>query len=301
MEPIIEYKNKNKEDWYLISWVLSNKSNYRCSYCPDILHNGSTGQPAWQDVKNFIENFYVKKEVCFRVSGGEPTYWKHFVDMAKCVKDSGHTFSFVTNASRPVDYWHEINPYTDGVFLSYHDEYSSVAHFVEVCNSLDCPVAVSMMLLPDNFDDILSKAYWIYENTKDNVTIVPKVIVDKVSETNPTNKVYSYTDQQKNVIANWPYQRQLQADAVHRGPVLFKGIETDPNEIILKGDNNFIGLDCYGGIDGLNVDMWGDIYRVDCAYGGKLGSIREYKLPTSPIVCGKSVCSCLSDLYLRKL
>ena len=44
------YKDITKNDWFLVSWTLSNKCNYRCEYCPDILHNGSTGQPRWETV-----------------------------------------------------------------------------------------------------------------------------------------------------------------------------------------------------------------------------------------------------------
>jgi MoaA/NifB/PqqE/SkfB family radical SAM enzyme len=55
----LDYQDKTKEDWFLVSWTLSNKCNYKCSYCPDILHNGTTGQPKWETVKNFVENFKV--------------------------------------------------------------------------------------------------------------------------------------------------------------------------------------------------------------------------------------------------
>ena len=94
------YKDITKNDWFLVSWTLSNKCNYRCEYCPDILHNGSTGQPRWETVERFIKNLKVNKDICFRISGGEPTYWKHFIDMAKCAKEQGHKFTFVSNGSQ---------------------------------------------------------------------------------------------------------------------------------------------------------------------------------------------------------
>ena len=61
----LEYENIDKKDWFLVSWTLSNKCNYRCSYCPDILHDGSTGHADWEQVKSFIENFEVPgKQIC---------------------------------------------------------------------------------------------------------------------------------------------------------------------------------------------------------------------------------------------
>ena len=86
---MISYENPDKVNWFLVSWTLSNKCNYRCSYCPDHLHNGSTGQPLWSTVERFIKNFKVDKEICYRISGGEPTHYKHFMDMAKLVKSEG--------------------------------------------------------------------------------------------------------------------------------------------------------------------------------------------------------------------
>ena len=53
-------------------------------------------------------------------------------------------------------------------------------------------------------------------------------------------------------------------------------------------------------LDGINVDMWGNVYRADCQFGGALGNLERYKLPEEEIVCDKSVCSCLSDIYIRK-
>ena len=41
-------------------------------------------------------------------------------------------------------------------------------------------------------------------------------------------------------------------------------------------------------------------YSLLMIVGGALGNLERYKLPTEPIVCGKSVCSCLSDIYIRK-
>ena len=52
----ISYANPDKENWFLVSWALSNKCNYRCTYCPDFLHNGSSGQPKWEVVENFIRS-----------------------------------------------------------------------------------------------------------------------------------------------------------------------------------------------------------------------------------------------------
>jgi len=294
----LEYVDKTMDNWFLVSWTLSNKCNYRCEYCPDILHDGSTGQPKWETVENFIKKLTVDKDVCFRISGGEPTYWKHFVDMAKLVKEQGHNFTYVTNASQSIEYFKNINAYTDGIFLSYHAAYADPDHFINVCNVLECPKVVAVMLLPETFDEMYAIAERIHNET--DALIEPKVIVDKVDGDHPTNKVYAYTDEQKQKIKDWPFNRVMNYKGVHRGPLMFDNEWVDANSLILEGKNKFSGWKCWAGLDGINIDMWGNMYRADCQFGGAIGNLERYKLPKDPILCGKNICSCLSDIYIKK-
>ena len=298
----LDYQDKTKEDWFLVSWTLSNKCNYKCSYCPDILHNGTTGQPKWETVKNFVENFKVpSKEICYRLSGGEPTYWKHFIDLAKLVKEQGHTFSFVTNGSQSVDYFKKIDPYTDGMLMSYHPEYSSSSHFVEIANATKCEIIVNLMLPPgkEAFDEQYKIAQYLFDRT-DRMSIYPKVILDKTDGEHITNTVSPYSSEQKEIIGAWPFARQVNDENLHRGDLKLDEQPVTAKDLIISGMNNFAGWKCWAGIDGVNVDMWGNLYRADCQFGGPIGNMERYRLPTEPITCGKTVCGCLSDIYIRK-
>ena len=297
---MISYKDPSRENWFLVSWTLSNKCNYRCTYCPDNVHNGTTGHPRWPTVERFIKNFSMPgKEICYRISGGEPTYWKHFIDMGRVIKEQGHTFSFLTNGSQTVDYFKTINQFTDGMILSYHREYANLPHLIDVINSMSCPVAVNLMLLPDKFDELVDVAKTLHDNTY--CAVWPKLILDKTNSEFITNKVYNYSDDQKELIDNWPYFRKLDDAKLHRGELLLDGVEISANDLILKDLNHHKGWLCYGGIDMINIDMWGNIYRSDCQNGGPLGNIERFGLPTIPIICERNTCSCLSDIYLRKI
>ncbi len=299
---MISYEDKTKENWFLVSWTLSNKCNYQCSYCPDNVHNGTTGHPIWSTVENFINTFDISgKEICYRVSGGEPTYWKHFIDMAKLVKSKGHIFTFLTNASQSVEYFKEINPYTDGLIISYHPEYADINHIVEIVNNMTCPVVLNLMLVPNKFDKILETAS-IFYNSCPKLAIWPKVVLDKTSDLNYiTNEPVGYTQEQLNIIKDWPYFRKLDDYKLHRGNILLDGNKVDGNSLITNKLNRHRGWTCYGGLDMINIDMWGNMYRSDCQNGGPIGNIERYRLPTIPIVCERDSCSCLSDIYLRKV
>lgn len=293
----LEYVDTTKENWLLVTWDLSNKCNYRCSYCPSMFNDGSSGWPVWTDVKNFIRklNEQTSKEICFRISGGEPTYWKHFIDMAECVKSYGNSFSFLSNGSRDVPYFKAISPLTDGLILSFHPEYASPNHFIEISKVMNCPVAVNLMIDPDTFDSMVSIAKYMYNNS--NMAIWPKVVLDKKTM---TNDIAPYTLSQREQIKNWPYFRKLDERKIHRGEIMLNGVNVSANDLILQGLNKHKGWTCYSGVDQINVSFEGNIYRADCQVGGVIGNITEFALPTSPQVCNKDSCNCLSDIYLRK-
>lgn len=296
----LTYKDPAKNNWFLVSWTLSNKCNYRCEYCPDILHNGSTGQPQWSTVKRFVQNFNLKdKKICYRLSGGEPTYWKHFIDLAELVKEEGHKFTFVSNGSQSPEYFKKIAPYTDGMMLSYHKAYANPEHFIKIINESKIETVINMMLLPSDFEEIFALAEKIYSSTA-RASIVPKVIVDKTSSENITNEVMTYTEAQKQLIKDWPFSRKVNDAELHRGAMMLNDEVVNANDLILQDKNKFSGWNCWAGLHGVNIDMWGNMYRADCQFGGAIGNLERYKLPKEKILCGKERCSCLSDIFIRK-
>jgi hypothetical protein len=219
--------------------------------------------------------------------------------MAKLVKECGHTFSFMTNGSQSVDYYKEIDNYIDGMIISYHPEYADTKHIIEVANSMSCPVALNLMMVQDQFDSLLAIAKDIFDNT-DKLAIWPKVVLDKSNPDHITNKPAAYTDSQLDMLQNWPYFRKIDDIKLHRGNILLDGEKTDANKLILNDLNRHMNWQCYGGLDMINIDMWGNMYRSDCKNGGPLGNIERYGLPIIPIRCEMDSCNCLSDIYLRK-
>lgn len=297
---MIQYVDPKKENWFLVSWTLSNKCNYKCSYCPDNLHDGSSGHPDWETVRNFIENFKMPgKEICYRISGGEPTYWKHFIDMARLIKANGHTFSFLTNGSQGIEYFETISNYTDGMILSYHPEYADIDHLIRVAQTIKGVVAVNLMLVPEKFDELVMIAEQLY-NSSPNVIVWPKLLLDKSDINHITNTVANYTSDQKQVIKNWPYFRTVNDYKMHRGNISLDGVEISGNDLILNGFNNYNDWLCWGGIDMISINQWGNVFRSDCEQGGPIGNLNSYTLPAAPQVCKATECSCLSDIYLRK-
>ena len=111
---------------------------------------------------------------------------------------------------------------------------------------------------------------------------------------------FIYSSEQKEIIGAWPFAREVNDEKLHRGDLKLDNNLITANDLIMSGMNNFAGWKCWAGVDGINIDMWGNMYRADCQFGGPIGNMERYKLPTEPITCGKTVCGCLSDIYIRK-
>lgn len=296
----LTYRDSKKENWFLVSWTLSNKCNYRCSYCPSFLHDGMSGWPDKDLAFEFIKNFKLSnKEICFRITGGEPTYWKHFSDFIREIKLNGHYTSFLTNGSQSVDYYKNISEHSDGIIISYHPQYANIDHIIDIANEVKCPVALNLMLPVESFYDQLDVAKKIYSRTT-SLAIWPKLILDKTEVDHITNKVSDYTDAQKLLIKDWPYFRKLDDSKLHRGDLLLDGVLIDANQLIVNNLNNHKGWRCWAGLHMIKIDMFGNIFRAECEQGGPLGNLKDFTMPTKPIVCEKSICACLSDIYLRK-
>lgn len=295
----LEYQDPSKNDWFMVSWILSSKCNYRCSYCPSFLHDGKAPGPDVVTAKKFIKELngqLTNKKICYRFSGGEPTYWKHFLDLADYIKQQGNYFSFLSNGSRDVAYFKAMAEFADGLILSYHPEYSKPAHFIEIGKVMKCPVVVNMMVSPENFESVTSVAKQLFEG---GLAVWPKIILDK---TGPviTNQVPEFTKEQYAVIKDWPYFKNVDDSKIHRGKLLLDGRVVTANDLVMNGLNRHKGWTCYSGVDQLSVSMFGDIHRADCLVGGSIGTLENFTLPTTPQICTKEVCACLSDIYLKK-
>ena len=72
--------------------------------------------------------------------------------------------------------------------------------------------------------------------------------------------------------------------------------------------NNFLGWDCYAGIDTLSLDVNGNILPAYCYTGTKktIGNwltddLAELHWPTDPMKCGDMKCVCVHDIRARKI
>jgi MoaA/NifB/PqqE/SkfB family radical SAM enzyme len=306
---LVHLQPKN-EDWFVVNWCLGNTCNYKCSYCPSSLHDGSTRWPDPQVIKNFIakvKDHYFHKNIYFEFTGGEVTMYKHFIEICEFCTSMGVKVGLISNGSRTLRYWEENMQYFDHVCLSYHPEFADEEHFLNVVKLLHNNVRthVNVMMSPEKFE----KCFDLADKVKDlgDLSIALQPLIVDFGDT-----LYEYTDYQKKVLDR---QHELITKHIkftkpldyYRGAMrkLYEDGTAEPSSahrFISDKTNDWSGWKCYAGVEQLIVDMNGSYHRGWCREGGQLGRIEDENLsfPMEPVVCTKTMCHCNFDIMCTK-
>ena len=77
--------------------------------------------------------------------------------------------------------------------------------------------------------------------------------------------------------------------------------ESNVNDLLAEEQNEFMGWMCWVGVQEIQINSSGDVYRGTCQVGGKLGDIISgFEIPSDPIVCTKKRCTCAAEVQLSK-
>ena len=306
----LEHANPDNDNWFVVNWCLGNMCNYSCSYCPDILHNGSKTWPTLDIIKSFItkvKDRHINKKLYFEFTGGEVTVYKHFIDLCKFCSEQDIKIGFISNGSRTLRYWEKNKEYFNHVCLSFHPEFADPDHFLEVVKILhdDIRVHVNIMMSPEKFDQCFEFANKVKDIT--NISMALQPLIHDFGDT-----LYDYTDEQKAIFENQSQllTKHIKFDKQH---IYYRGamrmiMPDGANKIqaahkfIADKTNDWSGWRCYAGVEQLIVDMDGSIYRGWCKVGAKIGHIddEDLILPKTPILCNKTMCHCNFDVMSTK-
>lgn len=315
MEPInipirLVHSNQDHNNWFVVNWCLGNTCNFKCSYCPSGLHDGSKRWPDIDVVKQFVlklKQQHPNKKIYFEFTGGEVTLYKHFTDLCKFCNDNDVRVGIISNGSRTIRFWEEHTQYLDHVCLSYHPEFSDVEHFISVVKLLHDTVRthVNIMMSPEKFDACCSVAHRVTEI--DNISMALQPLIVDFGDT-----LYEYSKEQQDIFDR---QHELFSKKIkftkkvqyYRGAM--REVYTDgtsqvksAHRFIAEKTNDWSGWKCFAGVEQLIVDMDGRIYRGWCKVGGPIGHIeQEQLLEVDPIVCTKTMCHCNYDIMSTKV
>lgn len=295
----------------LVEWTLGNRCTYACSYCPEVLHDGSAGWHDHEKLTDFLDvccdhySGYLGREVIIQYTGGEPTVYPKFKNLIAYAKERGLMQSMISNGSRTLRFWKEIIPYFDKVHLSYHAEFADPDHFIEVAKIVEqnTDLHVNMLMIPDRFDELITVANRIRDAAPNsNIQLKPLQI-------GFGDELYPYRAGEKKILDTM-HSFSSRAIPTSNMPTGMLRVTNDDettettvsNTLILERKNRFLGWTCDIGLDTLNVDMWGEIYGGLCRVGGSYGNIYtgDYTLPADPTVCDKTWCTCHLDIMVTK-
>jgi MoaA/NifB/PqqE/SkfB family radical SAM enzyme len=305
MKKLIKIESKVKQ--FVIYWVLTDFCNQACSYCPDFLHNGkyaNSSAPSNEDIDVFllklidISKSYSTK-LSLTIGGGEPTLHEYLPDIVSKMKPYAD-INFITNGTRNVSWWKNLEHLPDYVTISIHPEYydKTKIRINDLANYLTdngVEVAFNLMALPSKWDIVLS----ILNDLEDKFKplLIPKMIqVMGVFE----RPLLSYTHEQLNFIKTYPTKivsKKLRPIATYSDGTT--SILQNPNLLMANKQNLFENWKCSAGVDSISVHPDGSVKAGICG-SYILGNITDFKLEEEYVTCPKPSCTCPGDINLDK-
>ena len=296
-----------KEKFISVAWYIGSVCNYSCSYCNPELSDGKIKFSDYNPFIRFTDKLkkkYPGQKVVLTLYGGEVTLWKQFKEFLEVCKSKEIYVRIVTNGSRSIRWWKTVAHLLSHPIVSYHTEYANEKHITELMKLFrhGC-CQVNLMVLPDNFDEVIQLGRRISENAK--VFVIPKFL-----RLNFTNDLYPYTDEQleffEKTASGFGNEYLDEKTFKHYG-ILIEYEDgkvsryKNARQIFLKNLNHWRNWKCWGGIDSFFVDYRGDVFVGQCRQG-KFANInsKKYKLPDDPFTCKIEVCNCTQDILEMK-
>lgn len=306
----LEHEHDFAKNTVVVNWCITNVCNYKCSYCPVYLHNGSTGMPDLDETIRFCTSVIEQhndRNVYFEFTGGEVTYWKEFPELVKYLKSHDNVYvGVISNGSNKLSWWDSMKEYLDHACLSFQPEFSDRDHYVALAKLISNHMRthVNLMMHPDHFNLCLEVVDELVQNVSNISIALQPLSVDFKDE------LYKYTDEQLEVIDQQfeIFGSQVKWDKdwpIFRGSMKAVGKEKTLNSsahrFISEGINCWKGWRCHAGVEQIVVDTDGKIWRGWCLEGGIQGHTDEpFEFPMNPIICNRSYCHCNFDIMCTK-
>jgi organic radical activating enzyme len=274
--------------------------NYKCSYCPPLLHSGKE----WINFNSLIKFIDKVKPLRIVFPGGEPTLYPKIVKLLQYLKTIGVITYLVSNGTKSIEWWEKYNDLIDLPTFSFHIENADVESFIEKIKVVTKKrfTTVNVPMKPDSFNEIFKVIRRIRRECPDTY-VVPKILTD-----NTTGLTVKYTSEQRSLMEKILFPevvRFINPHVITTYKVYSDGkyVKTKPQELLAKGEIVYTGWKCWKGLQFLKVTPLGDVYLATCEVEQKrtnpIGSIYDLeniKWTTEPQICMKRQCNCITAL-----
>lgn len=291
----------------VVEWIISSVCNYACSYCPEELHDGRVRWPDHDTALRFcrrVSDHYRGRDLTFLFTGGEPTLYPRFIDLAAQLRAWDAAVAVLSNGSRPLSWWRRSVAHLDEVILTYHYESADPRRFTALIEFLSprLPVQVNFLILPERLEECRAMAADLRDR-------FPETSVHLKPMMDHWKRVRGYDEQTRallrasnNVAAGSPHYER---GTVLKGDLAITGggvrMVVTPIELLLADENHWASWRCAIGVETLLV-RFTDVYRAACRVGGRIGSIDDEDLifPDAPVTCDQHSCGCIGGIKATK-
>ena len=295
-----------------VYWMITDFCNFRCNYCPSVLHSGNFAQgrkkgfPTRSHIEKFlsilkseVEKYDLSLNVQF--GGGEPTLHPMLPEIIAELKTFSNTIGITTNGSRGISWWEKVWP-IDNVTISLHHEFTKIDKVNElatwIMKSKNTSLQFNLSCDPNHWDASMG----LYNSLEDYLKpfVSPKVLNHIGTD---FKELFNYTPEQRQIIKN--LDKKNIRTIMNREASIIKfdngatSGTTSLAEMTINEWNRFKDWKCYIGKEGLLVNFRGEVYAGVCQVK-LLGHMISWELMEEPITCPFQYCACPGDLRSSK-
>lgn len=295
------------------SWILGRFCNYKCSYCWPYARSDELDHQPLEVYKHTVDE--IKRQARangfnqfhWSFSGGEPTAYKHLLELIKYLDDGVKTpyqsVHMTTNLSPGSKWWSTWCTNTEmlqrrSITASFHDEFAKEQEFGDKCLQLQYElvhVTINQVMVPEKFYELYERMERFYKRGI-NVTLKPQ------SDPTASNIVDGYTE-------DMIYKMQTGFPQRANGEELYQiaMYEENGTEHLFDqaerfnafGFNKFTNWTCNSGYQSVII-RGNEVKRAYSCHAAELGTLDNFTLFDKPEKCITPTCVSSADSKIPK-
>jgi organic radical activating enzyme len=296
------------------SWILGRFCNYKCSYCWPYARSDVLDHQPLEVYKTTVDE--IKRQARangfnqfhWSFSGGEPTAYKHLLELIKHLDDGILTpyqsVHMTTNLSPGSKWWNTWCANTSllqrrSITASFHDEFAKEQEFGDKCLQLmyeQVHVTVNQVMVPEKFDELYARMERLHARGI-SVTLKP------MSDPTASGIVDGYTEDMIYKMQNGFPQSENGEDVYQ-----IALYDTDNTEYLFDqaerfnafGFNKFAGWTCNSGYQSVIIRS-NEVKRSYSCHDQILGTLDHFELFKEPRQCITPSCVSSADSKIPKV
>ena len=289
-----KYIVNSQPDVCSVTWEVTDRCNFSCWYCPDVLHAGKYEWPNLEVSLRYFQFLYEKHPagVFIDFIGGEPTLWPGLADFVESLPD-GIDYEITTNGSRTMRWWERVGPRLQRVTISHHFASASDEHLLNLVKFLHPITHLTVLLLLD--PEYCDRIYTLHEKLCElDINHETKPLFPKFGK-----EMIEYNQQAQMLLTKKHRSNKEQKPDRKPGSIWINDKKLNARDLIISHQNIFQGWNCLAGSRRLHIDPKGIVWAGSCR-SKMIGNMTDLPLLDSPIICNKPRCTCIDDIKIEK-